>query len=241
MTSNNFCDSIITHAKSNNQEEVCGLIVLNQDLTILVEPMINEHSSPDKCFSMSAAKFIDFKINKTILGIYHSHPNHNEEPSEHDIKTCEELGIPYLIYSLVTDKFFLYCPESYEPEDLMGRPYVEGFYECTSIFRDYFHLKLNKNISSYNKNYWLPKEDKKANDLLYTVLNKNFKKINKDDIKKHDILVFQLKESKRCHVGVYLGNDYFIHQPSKGLSCNQMLDERWQSKIKETYRHHSLV
>jgi proteasome lid subunit RPN8/RPN11 len=241
MSLSDFESQIIDHAESQADEEVCGLIVLNEDLSISVERMINEHSSPDKCFSISPQKFIDYKINKIILGVYHSHPKTDENPSDHDINTSEELGFPYLIYSLLTNSFFLYCPESYEPEEILGRPYIKGFYECTSVLRDYFYINLQKNISKYHKNYWLPESDKDANQLLNEILNKNFKKVTKQESAKHDVIVFQLKESKRCHVGVYLGNDYFVHQPNKKLSCKQMLDERWQSKIKEVYRHNSLV
>ena len=241
MTLSSFEKKIIQYAESQPHEEVCGFVLLGKDLTVSVLPMKNEHEQPDKCFSISPKKFIDYKINYTILGVYHSHPSTAEQPSEYDIKTSEELGIPYLIYSIKTKKFYLYCPESYDVETIIGRPYVKGFYECTSIFRDYFNLKLNKNISKYNNNYWLPEKDVEANKLLNSILDKHFLKVNKTKIRKHDVIVFQLKESKRCHVGVYEGDDYFVHQPNKELSCKQMLDERWQSKIKEVYRHNSLV
>ena len=158
MTLSSFEKKIIQYAESQPHEEVCGFVLLGKDLTVSVLPMKNEHEQPDKCFSISPKKFIDYKINYTILGVYHSHPSTAEQPSEYDIKTSEELGIPYLIYSIKTKKFYLYCPESYDVETIIGRPYVKGFYECTSIFRDYFNLKLNKNISKYNNNYWLQKK-----------------------------------------------------------------------------------
>ena len=95
------------------------------------------------------------------------------------------------------------------------------------------------NITKWNKNYWLPKEDTKANKLLSGILTKNMKIV--ENIKKHDFIVFELKKNKRLHVGVYLGDDKFLHQPDKLLSRAQILDERWQDKIKHVYRHPSLV
>lgn len=242
MTSSNFFDSIIQHASSSPGKEVCGFVILSDDLIPYTEESINENPKPEDSFSISPAKFLNNKLSKNILGIYHSHTKHSEFPSEHDKIASEATGVPYLIYSLVTKKFFLYYPESYEPTNLLGRPYVKGFYECTCILKDYFISNLNNNITTWNENYWLPESDQEANKLLLNILNDNLIELNKkDNIQKHDIIVFELREGKRFHVGIYLGNDYFVHQPMHGLSSNQLFDERWQSKVKHVYRHHSLV
>lgn len=241
MTLSNFHNDIISHAEKNPEEEVCGFVILNPDLTVSSEPAINENRDKEDCFEISASKFIDYKLNKKILGIYHSHPRSDENPSNRDKKVSEEMGIPYLIYSLQTKKFFLYYPESYSPDDLLGRPYVKGFYECTCLFKDYFEVELGINITKWHNNYWLTESDKEANIILEEVLDKNLNKINLQDIKKHDVIVFQIKDNKRKHVGMYLGDDYFIHQCGGGLSQKQFLDGRWQKKIKGAYRHPSLV
>lgn len=236
-----FEESIIVHAEGNPEEEVCGFVLLHKDLTVSVEPAINEHSAPRDCFTISPKSFIKHSIGKTIVGIYHSHPRNNERPSPPDIAMSEEMGIPYLIYSVITKKFFLYYPESYEPEKLTGKPYIKGFFECTCLLKDYFKKELNINISKWNENYWLPKEDKDANKLLINILNKNLNKIEDKKIQKHDVIVFKVGRNDRCHVGVYCGDDYFIHQADKILSRKELLDHRWQAKIKEVYRHSSLV
>tara|TARA_Y100000310_G_C20601344_1_gene773215 strand:- start:246 stop:974 length:729 start_codon:yes stop_codon:yes gene_type:complete len=236
-----FENEVIDHAEEFPQEEVCGFIILNDDLTVAIERGLNENPNPRDCFSISPAKFLNYTLNKTILGVYHSHPHTGERPSRHDKAMSEEAGLPYLIYSLKTKKFNLYYPESYEPCGLVGRPYVKGFYECTCILKDYFKKNLNINISTWNTNYWLPREDKKANNLLLKILNKNLTEDKKKNIKKHDVVVFQIKENKRLHVGIYCGSDMFVHQPAATLSCQEMLDNRWQDKIKAVYRHDSLV
>jgi hypothetical protein len=162
-------------------------------------------------------------------------------PSVYDKGISEEMGIPYLIYSLKTKNFNLYCPESYEPRPLLGRPHIKGFNECTDILRDYFVDRLNINITSWNENYWLPEKDGAANKLLEKILNKNLIKVPKQDVKKHDVLVFELKEGARLHVGVCSGPNTFLHQPVSTLSREDILDDRWQNKIKSAYRHESLV
>ena len=241
MNISKFHKDIVSHSKSKPDEEVCGFVILNPDLTVSAEPAINENPDKKDCFEISSKKFIDYKLNKKILGIYHSHPRSDESPSERDKKISEETGIPYLIYSLLTKKFFLYYPESYSPVELLGRPYIKGFYECTCLFKDYFNVKLGINITRWHDNYWLTESDEEANETLDIILNKNLNKINLQEIKKHDVIVFQVKKNKRKHVGIYLGNDYFIHQCGGGLSQKQFLDNRWQQKIKGAYRHPSLV
>jgi proteasome lid subunit RPN8/RPN11 len=236
-----FEDRVIEHARDCPDEEVCGFILLDNDLTVRVERSINENPNPRECFSISPSKFIDYKINKIILGIYHSHPRTSEKPSRSDMEVSEEMGMPYLIYSLKTGKFFLYYPTTYEPPPLLMRPYIKGFYECTCILKDYFKQELNIDISKWNKNYWLPEEDKDANKLLNRILNKNLNKVKDKSINKNDIIVFEVKKGKRFHIGIYCDNDEFVHQTDNTLSRKQMLDDRWQNKIKDIYRHPSLV
>ena len=109
------------------------------------------------------------------------------------------------------------------------------------MLKDYFIKNLNINITQWNKNYWLTESDQEANKLLIDILNTNTDRVEIQNIKKHDILVFQIKKSGRKHVGIYLGDDYFIHQCGHSISRKDMLDSRWQSKIKGAYRHRSLV
>ena len=63
----------------------------------------------------------------------------------------------------------------------------------------------------------------------------------KNELKKHDVIVFKIKKEGRKHVGVYQGDDYFIHQCGNGISQKTLLDKRWQKKIKGVYRHPQLV
>tara|TARA_R110000824_G_scaffold8235_1_gene37248 strand:+ start:3510 stop:4223 length:714 start_codon:yes stop_codon:yes gene_type:complete len=236
-----FTDDIIKHAESSPTEECCGFVLLNERLEVEVERCTNESPTPKECFRISPSKFIDYALTKKILGIYHSHPVTTERPSTHDVKASEESGIPYIIYSLKTKKKFLYYPETYTPVPLLERPYVPGFYECTSLLKDYFREKLGISIVKWNKNYWLPEDDIKANKLLNKIFSKELEEVSLQKIKKHDIIVFQIKSNARFHVGIYCGQDEFVHQTSSLLSKKEVLDERWQKKIKRVYRHPDLV
>ena len=59
--------------------------------------------------------------------------------------------------------------------------------------------------------------------------------------RKHDIIVFEVKRAGRFHIGLYCGDDNFLHQASPALSRTETLDDRWQNKIKGIYRHPEMV
>ncbi len=241
MNLNKYEADICSHAKSRPDEEVCGVVILNRDLTVSIKRLSNESSDPKNCFFISPGKFIKLKTTSNIIGIYHSHPCSSEAPSAQDILVSEEIGLPYLIYSLKTESFFLYYPESYQPVSIIGRPYVKGFYECTCLLKDYFLMNLSINITKWNKNYWLPSCNEEANKLLKKIMSKNLIAQETKTIKTHDVIIFQIKERGRRHVGVYTGGDDFVHQCGNSISRTQTLDDKWQSRIKEIYRHPSLV
>jgi proteasome lid subunit RPN8/RPN11 len=241
MSLNNFHEQVKAHALEKPEEEVCGFIILNPDNTISVERVKNENPNKKLSFSISPKTFLEKKLNKKILGIYHSHPEGNENPSLHDLNISQELGMPFFIYSILTDNFFLHFPHSFEPDDLLKRPYVKGFYECTCLLKDYFIKELNINITRCHYNYWLPECDKESNRILENVMHSNFVYKQKNELKKHDIIIFKIKKEGRKHVGVYQGDDYFIHQCGNSISQKTLLDKRWQKKIKGVYRHPQLV
>ena len=222
---------IVEHAEEFPDEEVCGTIELDSNLMVKVTREKNESIDKKKMFSMSPVKILN---RKKLLGIYHSHPNSDENPSEYDIDMSEELGIPFLIYSLKTKKFFLYYPKSYKAEDLAGRPYVTGFYECLSIAKDYFNEIREVDVNEWNKNYW---PGIRGNMDLIEGFEKKMFKVPLDEIKKHDLIVFEIRNERTYHIGMYEGNDHFLHQRSQHFSGSQLLDERWRKKIKYVYRY----
>ena len=72
-------------------------------------------------------------------------------------------------------------------------------------------------------------------------MHSNFIYKQKNELKTHDVIVFKIKKEGRKHVGMYLGDDYFvIHQCGNSISQKTLLDKRWQ-KIKGVYRHPQLV
>ena len=223
-------------------QESCGIILMDNVGNFFIKELNNIHSEKNKYFKISLSDWIRESNQGKIIAVFHSHIETDEKPSSFDKKYSEELCMPFVIYSTHTDNFFLHFPESYMPEKLTGRFYIEDIHECTCLIKDYFDKKLDLKISKWLKNYCIPKEPKEANKLFEKVFKKNMHEIQKiNEIKKHDVLIFKFSENKKMHGGIYLGDEVFLHQKTNQISSRTFLDERWKSKLYKIYRHKALV
>jgi murein DD-endopeptidase len=55
-----------------------------------------------------------------------------------------------------------------------------------------------------------------------------------------DLLFFRQRSSRVSHVGIYVGNDWFIHAPSRGkrVSYESMQNHYWKSRLVTAGRYH---
>jgi proteasome lid subunit RPN8/RPN11 len=226
----------------DKDQESCGIISMDDTGIFYIKQLNNVHVEKNKYFKISLSEWIKEKNKNKILAVFHSHTSTTEDPSSFDIEYSEELCIPFIVYSIYSDKFFLHFPESYEPEKLTGRFYIEDIHECTCLIKDYFDKKLDLKISKWIKNYCIPKDAIEANKLFKKVFQKNMQEVNKiNEIKKHDVLIFKFSDNKKMHGGIYLGDEIFLHQKTNQISSRTFLDQRWKSKLYKIYRHKALV
>jgi proteasome lid subunit RPN8/RPN11 len=119
----NLKDELIKFAESSPMREVCGFIVYENG-KLSFEQALNI-SKADDYFEINPVDFLQMKIKKTLLAIFHTHPDCVEEPSEYDIKSSKNCLYPFLIYSLETQKFHLF-----------DMPYFERSEKGVSKLRD---------------------------------------------------------------------------------------------------------
>lgn len=235
MITSSFERDIIRHAESLPNEEVCGFVLFDERKVAYAKEMCNISFNKHESFAIDPITYLKHKFGENLLGIYHSHPKSDETPSDADLSNAKELGIPYLIYSVQTKKFFLHYPPTYEPCDYIGRPYVKGFYECTSIPRDYYKKEKNLNFSNWLDNYWPPDDDKVLNNTVLNILTSRGKKVNFKDIREGDVILFRI--GNRIHCGVYTGDGDFLHQIVGRFSGKDPLDAKYQKYIHAIYRY----
>ena len=253
-------EEIISHAHESPDEEVCGLIV-QKDLTELKSVRLkNVHPSPKDCFSINPEEILKYSKYSKVIGIYHSHPKTKANPSPYDEINCEEIGIPYYIYSVKYNSFFCDIPMSFKPAPLFDRVYVEDIYNCLTFIKDYYILETDwlpsyeerlekKKQWAQNPNFqehgFLERDDKRAtsemvvkwieqNDFFDTG-SRTLIEIKDGSLKRHDLLIFNFFESSFYHFGVYIGNGEFVHHPIFQLPQKSCY-ERYQKQVYKTYR-----
>lgn len=96
-------DEIKTICRSSPNQECCGIIFKeNNQFSILECENLSENIKTS--FIVDPYCFIEYDVKY----VYHSHCLGGSYPSVCDIKCSDELCIPFLIYSLRDDNFYLY-------------------------------------------------------------------------------------------------------------------------------------
>lgn len=91
------------YAQSKPREETCGVVAC-LDEQLFFRPCDNLSSYKEKYFLINPRILIEYDVRL----IYHSHVESSSKPSLCDIKNYENILIPFLIYSLRDDDFYIY-------------------------------------------------------------------------------------------------------------------------------------
>jgi proteasome lid subunit RPN8/RPN11 len=91
--------------------EICCLIGTDEEENIIYQQVQNRSKNPESYFMVDPYDYLSFINKYSCLCIFHSHLIEDEKPSDFDIKTSENCCYPFLIYSVVTEKFHIYEPE----------------------------------------------------------------------------------------------------------------------------------
>ena len=241
----NFIQKLIkTHAEYEKNNECCGIIGLNNLKEIQVIPCKNTHAQKENYFEISPQCFIEKSKDIEVLSIYHSHINFDADPSEFDKISSENWELPFYIYSVKTENFYLYFPKNYNIPKLEERDYVPDIRNCFRFVVDYYIF--NKNLNYFELNFALTKDGEIYSKNTINIV-KDFLKINKfkknkdtDNLKKHDLILFQV-DGYFSHFGVYCGDNQFIHHEDKFLSRKTYLNNEYFDRIHSIYRHISCI
>lgn len=91
--------------------ELCGLIGLDEENFYVYKQMQNRSKNPESYFLIDPYDYLSFIKNFKPVGVFHSHLLGDQSPSDFDLKTSENCCLSFFIYSVVTEKFFIYEPQ----------------------------------------------------------------------------------------------------------------------------------
>ena len=104
-------DLIKKECENSLLAELCSIIGISKEKEFVYKQMQNRSKFPDEHFMIDPYDYLSFINKYECLCIFHSHLIGNEDPSDFDKKTSENCCYPFLIYSVVTEKFYIYEPE----------------------------------------------------------------------------------------------------------------------------------
>jgi len=107
----------------NLRYEICGFLgYCTEDNTFIVQETENASDNPQSFFLVDPLEYLLFKEDYSILALYHSHIVGDEEPSDFDIEMSENSCLPFLIFSLNTQKIHIYEPQNSDSDvNTLGR------------------------------------------------------------------------------------------------------------------------
>jgi proteasome lid subunit RPN8/RPN11 len=220
------------HSKRVAPREACGLLIMEGRREVLV---ICENRSPlmDQ-FEISAEDYVKAELRGEVIGVVHSHPITNPQPSEADKVACEATGLEWHILAVITGQWHSFKPSGYRAP-LVGRTWAHGIMDCYSIVRDYYQDELNIKLTDFERQVdWWAKGD---NLYLDNFQKAGFFEVKDGSLRKHDVILMQILSPN--HAAVYLGNELILHHIHKRLSCREVYGGMWSKCTTKVVRHKS--
>jgi proteasome lid subunit RPN8/RPN11 len=222
-------NKIKEHALNFKEEEVCGLIVLNNK-KYEVYPCLNISNNKKNHFILDPISYINASDNGDIVALYHSHKKY--EPSITDNFISFQHNIFSIIYCKDTDKFYIIEPKL---EEYLDIDFLIGKNDCLSLVENYYNKELNIKIPYFSReDGWF---NKNGAVIFDNINNAGFFEIEPKNMKKNDLLFFGEDKKYINHIGIYLGNNLMLHHPRNTKSVIENLNEHYLNRLKNIVRH----
>lgn len=119
--------------------------------------------------------------------------------------------------------------------------YELGVFDCYSVIKDVLKEAYGVEIPNYArpKNFDLPQLD-----LFSRIASEDFfierPSLDVKQLQAGDILSFKVRSSNVNHVGVYLGNNLFLHQLHESLPREDNLSLAWLRRLTAVHYHEDI-
>lgn len=228
---------LVDYAREEYPREACGLLV-NVRGKLIFRPCKNISSSPEEDFIIDPLDQIRALHNAELVAIFHSHTKYDEQPSDQDYMGCKKTEVPWVIYSVLTKRYFTIQPVRKEDLPLSGREYIYGTYDCWNLVCDIYQKELNIELIRPIEEdpFWW----KTNNSFINKADEAGF--IQVKDIQKYDVLLMTTSNSPfPSHSAVYYGDNTIFHHAYRRLSCKEVYGGYWEKVTSHIFRHRSLI
>lgn len=231
-------EQMLELALAGMPNEVCGLMVARGKKCLLL-PAKNLADSPKSDFVLDPACWLEVLEGDEVVGIYHSHPVTNAQPSMHDLVMCERTALPWHIVNPTTQEHVIVNPSGYLAP-YVRRPYVHGVLDCYSVCKDWYEREWSLALPDVNRDpeWWLKGQS------LYLDHFSGAGFVRLAPGTPHQVgdgLLIQEGSPVPNHAAVYVGDGAILHHVRGRLSCIEAYTSSRQRQTTHHLRHQSRI
>lgn len=202
-------DAIKSHAAKEYPNEACGIIINDE-----YQPCRNLALNPKEHFKIPIQVLM--AADTKLQAIVHSHADY-PHLSAKDIQQQTVSGVPWGWCNVSKGKpgTVYFWGNRIQIQDLDGRPFVFGIYDCFSLVRDFYQVHFDIELEN------IPREVDffKNNDLIGKSWKpQGFKMIDKKDLTFGDLLLMKIRNPIYNHIGIYIDDNLILHHLANQLS-----------------------
>ena len=228
-------DDILAHANEDYPNEACGLVVAQGKRHRVIRARNLAHE-PGLTFDLDPGAWLEVRPGETVVGIYHSHPSGDPEPSLCDLSGCEASGLPWHIVGCQTGAYRMVEPRGFRAP-YVGRPYVYGAHDCWTLARDWYQWEWGLKLPDFRREprFWLKGQSMFVDNLGVC----GFVNLVDEEPLPGDAFLVQVASPVPNHVAVWLGDGTILHHVQGRLSTRDPWGGYWQKHASHHIRHNS--
>jgi len=238
ILNNEIKSNIRRHAISEPNEEVCGLIYIDDiDKQLKTLEARNVHKNRATMFTVNPKDYVKAELFGNIVGIYHSHPRQeeNEDFSLFDKDNATKHKVNFVLFLVKTNEFKTFSPSP--EQNYIGQKFEIGETDCYSIVKNYYQYEFDIILPDfYRDRRW---SITNPNLMLDNYEKAGFKICSNKKLYKNDVLLFGAdgRQKTPAHMGIYLGNNMLLHQLAGKRSSIDKLSKAEKDRILYTLRY----
>lgn len=224
-----FLQELIQHARAGAPYEVCGLVVSRGSKSRLI-PAKNLADDPINTFRLDPEAWMQVADDETVIGIYHSHPKGDANPSLNDLVGCEASGVAWHIVNL-EGNYTCTQPCGFQAPYL-GRPYVHGGHDCYAIVRDWYEREWGLYLPDFDRSFewWESGQNLYVDNFAAC----GFVELHDQEPEVGDLFLIQVSSRVPNHSAIYVGDGLILHHVQGRLSSKDPYGGMWK---KHTTHH----